>query len=126
MAIAVALAATATAANSEPGVATASVHHFVGNRPFSTLGDGATPVSDTKKSLPHIVTTNVEHPAVEEYLKLLETRGDIQVTRVPVDHEGLVTAGDIMAAVTPATVLVSIILPSLLSLASRCWSTHPT
>jgi len=49
----------------------------------------------------HIVTSNVEHPAVEEYLRALEMTGEIEVTRVPVGNDGTVSATDVVAAIRP-------------------------
>jgi cysteine sulfinate desulfinase/cysteine desulfurase-like protein len=66
----------------------------------------------------------VEHPAVERYLKHLEERGKsnsdshnstidgsdyfYEVTYVPVDGEGRVSARDILGAVTDDTILVTL------------------
>ena len=63
----------------------------------------------------HIVTCNVEHPAIENYLRHLEDgddadTSDVRVTRVPVDTEGRVSAQDVVAAMTPDTVLVTLML----------------
>ncbi len=64
----------------------------------------------------HIVTCNVEHPAIENYLKDLETNDEhnndksVSVTRVPVDTEGRVSSEDVIAAITPDTVLVTLML----------------
>ena len=59
----------------------------------------------------HIVTCNVEHPAIENYLRDMEAndRG-ISVTRVPVDTQGRVSAADVIQAMTPDTVLVTLML----------------
>jgi len=60
---------------------------------------------------PHIVTTNVEHPAVELYLKYLEEElGVVDVTYVPVDGEGRVSAKDVLDAITDDTILVTVML----------------
>jgi cysteine desulfurase len=58
----------------------------------------------------HIVTCNVEHQAVELYLKKLEGQGKIKVTAVPVDQEGRVSAKDMIAAIRPNTILVTLML----------------
>lgn len=58
----------------------------------------------------HIVTCNVEHPAIENYLRQMETDKACTVTRVPVDTEGRVSAEDIIDAITPDTVLVTLML----------------
>jgi hypothetical protein len=58
---------------------------------------------------PHIITTNIEHPAIEACLCALEASGEVVVTRVGVDAEGLVSVGDVRDAVRPEeTVLVTI------------------
>jgi cysteine desulfurase len=62
----------------------------------------------------HIVTCNVEHPAIEMYLQYLEKKDNIDhnidVTRVPVDTEGIVSADDVIKAITSDTVLVTLML----------------
>ncbi len=55
----------------------------------------------------HIVTSTIEHPAVLEPCRWLAQHG-WQVTFVPVDKEGRVDPADIERAMTPETVLVSI------------------
>lgn len=55
----------------------------------------------------HVVTTSVEHHAVLEPCRFLETRG-FEVTYLPVDRSGLVDPGDVLAAVRDDTVLVSV------------------
>jgi len=77
--------------------------------------------SNGDASTKHIVTCNVEHPAIENYLRHLEhddknNTGDesdrvgVSVTRVPVDTEGRVSAKDVVDAITPDTVLVTLML----------------
>lgn len=55
----------------------------------------------------HIITTAVEHPAVLVPLHFLETLG-ARVTVLPVDHTGRVDAAAVEQAITPRTVLVSV------------------
>jgi cysteine desulfurase len=55
----------------------------------------------------HLVTTRVEHPAVLEPCRWLASLG-AEVTFVPVDRFGRVDPGDVRAALTPRTVLVSV------------------
>ena len=67
----------------------------------------------THQKQQHIVTTNVEHPAIEMYLQYLEkntNRGDreVTVTRVPVDTEGRVASREVIAALTSNTILCTI------------------
>jgi cysteine desulfurase len=63
-----------------------------------------------KTEKPHVVTSNVEHPAIELYLKALENEQRIDVTYVPVDKEGRVSATDMIAALTEKTILVTLML----------------
>ncbi|TAM55625.1 MAG: aminotransferase class V-fold PLP-dependent enzyme, partial [Acidobacteria bacterium] len=55
----------------------------------------------------HIITSAVEHPAVTEVCRHLESDG-YQVTYLPVDDEGLVDPGEVEAAITPQTILVTV------------------
>jgi cysteine desulfurase NifS len=55
----------------------------------------------------HIITSSVEHPAVIEVCQYLETRG-CRVTYLPVDEYGLVHPKQVQDAITPQTVLVTI------------------
>ncbi|MFO7246656.1 MAG: cysteine desulfurase family protein [Thermaerobacter sp.] len=57
----------------------------------------------------HIVTTAVEHHAVLDACEALESEG-YRVTVVPVDGDGRVDPDDVLAALTPDTVLVSVML----------------
>jgi cysteine desulfurase len=56
----------------------------------------------------HIITSSIEHPAVLNACRHLETKG-FSVTYVPVDDQGLVNPDDVAAAVTDKTILISII-----------------
>ncbi|MBX2860321.1 MAG: cysteine desulfurase [Vampirovibrio sp.] len=55
----------------------------------------------------HIITSQIEHPAVLEPCRALEQQG-WQVTYLPVNGEGFVSPDDLTAAIRPDTVLVSI------------------
>jgi cysteine desulfurase len=55
----------------------------------------------------HIITSTIEHPAVREPLRALEYEG-YRVTAVPVDADGQVDPAQVAAAITPATILISI------------------
>ncbi|GAX18729.1 cysteine desulfurase [Fistulifera solaris] len=57
---------------------------------------------------PHIVTTNVEHPAIAHYLEHLQNLGRCRVTYVPVNQEGRVDANQVLQAITKSTCLVTI------------------
>ena len=56
---------------------------------------------------PHFITSSAEHPAIVAPLHFLERLG-ARVTWLPVDGTGLVDPGDLRRAITPDTVLVSI------------------
>ena len=58
-------------------------------------------------SPPHIVTTAVEHPAILEPCRFVETLG-ARVTVLPVDRHGLVDPDDVRRAIAPDTALVSV------------------
>jgi cysteine desulfurase len=55
----------------------------------------------------HVVTTAVEHPAILEPLRFLERLG-ARVTIVPVDGTGRADPDDVRRAITPETILVSV------------------
>lgn len=56
----------------------------------------------------HLIISNVEHSAISEPARHLEAHG-WQVTRLPVDAWGLVSAADLVRSIQPNTVLISII-----------------
>ena len=55
----------------------------------------------------HIVTSAVEHPAILEPARFLERLG-ARITIVPVDRTGRVDPDDVRRAITPRTILVSV------------------
>ena len=55
----------------------------------------------------HIITTAIEHPAVTEVCAYLASQG-YRITILPVDKYGQVSPQDLAAALTPDTVLVSV------------------
>lgn len=55
----------------------------------------------------HIITSAIEHPAVLEVCRYLEKRG-FTITYLPVDKYGMVNPQDLEGALTPQTILVSI------------------
>ena len=63
--------------------------------------------SERPKVIPHIVTTNIEHSAVLNTCRDLEKKG-VEVTYLPANKDGLVTAQQVKDALRENTVLVSI------------------
>ena len=57
----------------------------------------------------HIITTSVEHPAVENPAAFLEEQG-FEVTRLPVDHRGVVRLDALTQALREDTILVSVMM----------------
>ena len=55
----------------------------------------------------HIITSTIEHPAVTEVCKYLETQG-FEITYIPVDEFGMVEPKDIETAITSKTTLITI------------------
>jgi cysteine desulfurase len=64
-------------------------------------------VSRLKGKGNHIITSAIEHPAVEETCKYLEKNG-YQVTYLPVREEGIVKVSDVEAAIIPETILITV------------------
>jgi cysteine desulfurase len=61
----------------------------------------------SKRSRRHIVTTQVEHPAVSEPCRFLERLG-ASVTWLPVDGYGRIDPDDLRRAITADTILISV------------------
>ncbi len=55
----------------------------------------------------HIITSSIEHPAILETCRKLETQG-FEVTYLPVTKDGLVDPGTVESAVREETVLISV------------------
>lgn len=55
----------------------------------------------------HIITTRIEHPAILQTCAYLEEQGFV-VTYLPVDDKGVIRLSDLKKAMTPQTILVSI------------------
>lgn len=60
-----------------------------------------------KRSGMHLITTKIEHAAVASPMKFLEEQG-FSVTYLDVDENGLISLEELAQAVTPETILVSI------------------
>ena len=64
-------------------------------------------IADKSVRVPHIVTSAIEHSAVINVCEDLEKHG-YSVTYLPVYEDGLVRIGDVEAAITDETVLISV------------------
>src|SRR5262249_46243236 len=62
----------------------------------------------TRAEHPHIITTQIEHPAIIGPCRFLERLG-AKVTYVPVDGFGRVDPDDVGRAVAPGTLLISVV-----------------
>jgi cysteine desulfurase len=60
------------------------------------------------KGLPHIITTNIEHPSVLKTFELLAKRKLAEITVVPVEENGIVDPKKIKKEIKKNTVLVSV------------------
>ncbi|MCL5951539.1 MAG: cysteine desulfurase [Chloroflexi bacterium] len=56
----------------------------------------------------HIITTPIEHHAILNTVAQLESKFGFAVTRVPVDRHGVVNPDEIARAITPQTILISV------------------
>src|SRR4030042_4348005 len=56
----------------------------------------------------HIITSQIEHPAVLNPLKYLEEKFGFRTTYLPVDKYGLVEPSDVEKAITDKTVLITL------------------
>jgi len=61
-----------------------------------------------KHEHPHVITSEIEHPAVLETLKDFEKKNIIELSIIPVDEQGIVIVDEIKKALRPETVLVSV------------------
>ena len=97
-----------------------TIARFLGARPteiiFTSGGTEANNLAligiilahEKKHSVPHVITTNIEHSSVLEPLRALEKRGSITVSFVPVRSDGIVDVQDIKKAITENTLLISV------------------
>lgn len=71
-------------------------------------GQGTREPLSTGEVRPHVVTQATEHPAVLAACEELQRWHGVDVTVLPVDRHGLVSPAAVAEAISPATVLVSI------------------
>lgn len=90
------------------GCTTGEVYFTAGGTESNNLAIFGTAMA-LKRRGNRIVTTDVEHPSVEEPMKRLEEQG-FDVVRLPVDSYGRVREEDLTAAITKDTILVSMML----------------
>ena len=69
---------------------------------------GAVLAVDHPRGRAHVITQATEHPAVLAACAYLHELHDVQVTVLPVDSTGLLDPDDVARAITPDTVLVSV------------------
>ena len=55
----------------------------------------------------HIITTQIEHPAVLEVCRYLDSQG-FETTFLPVDNKGMVSVSDVAGAMRPETILITV------------------
>jgi cysteine desulfurase len=95
--------------------ARASVSRLLGCRPSEVVFTSGGTESDnlavfgSAKTGDHVVSSSVEHHAVLHAVERLADRG-VEVTVVPVDGEGVVSAEDVRRALRPNTRLVSVMM----------------
>lgn len=61
---------------------------------------------------PHVITTQIEHESVLKTIEILEKNGEIEVTYLKPNQNGIIKAEDVKNAIKPNTVLVSVIFTS--------------
>ena len=65
-------------------------------------------VGASKQKKKHIITSQIEHPAIMDTLEFLKQKEGVEVTYLPVNKDGRVSVEDLKQAVTDDTILVSI------------------
>lgn len=61
-----------------------------------------------KEKVPHIITTCIEHSAVLENCRMLERKGEAEVTYIGVDKRGIINLEELKDSLKENTVLVSV------------------
>lgn len=75
----------------------------------STKSDGAVKdFGNAQNTLPHIITSTIEHPAILELLRKLEKEERCVVTYIPVTSDGIVDLKELKKSLKKETVLVTI------------------
>ncbi|KAJ1430628.1 pyridoxal phosphate-dependent transferase [Ochromonadaceae sp. CCMP2298] len=81
-----------------------ALHHFREHRRKQLAAHGVSTVI----TMPHVVTSAVEHPAVLCYLRHLQGGQQIRLSVIPVSAEGVVDVTALRLSLTPNTCLVSV------------------
>ncbi|XP_049957128.1 selenocysteine lyase-like isoform X2 [Schistocerca serialis cubense] len=76
----------------------------------SRIQENLYPDGDLKNSNPHVITTDIEHDSVILPLKKLKEDGFVELTEVSAKNGGMVSAGDVVAAIRPNTCLITVML----------------
>jgi len=92
------------------------IAHFLGARPtelmFTSGGTESNNLAirgilEARPRRRHIITTAVEHPSIRSLMDWLEERSGYQVTRIPVDHNGILNLDELDRAIRPDTAMIS-------------------
>eukprot|EP00600_Ochromonadales_sp_CCMP1393_P012587 CAMPEP_0175012078 /NCGR_PEP_ID=MMETSP0005-20121125/9089_1 /TAXON_ID=420556 /ORGANISM="Ochromonas sp., Strain CCMP1393" /LENGTH=641 /DNA_ID=CAMNT_0016268235 /DNA_START=37 /DNA_END=1962 /DNA_ORIENTATION=- len=83
-----------------------AIHHFRQHKKKLLAVRGV--ASANIVSVPHIITCSIEHPAVLVYVRSLEAQGEIRLSIVPVNTEGIVDIAMLKRELSPNTALVTI------------------
>ena len=82
---------------------------------FATEGGSAGDIDDTNgvgneidKKIPHIISSTIEHPSIRELLFAMEKTGEIELTLISPNEEGIIEPEKIAKALRSNTLLVSI------------------
>lgn len=75
---------------------------------YSAFAKSQKLTANSSSLLPHMIISSVEHPAIMEPVRMLEREGKIRVTYLPVYDDGIVKVSDVMNALTPETILISV------------------
>jgi cysteine desulfurase len=74
---------------------------------FGVMGHALRTQGKSSDAPPHLITTAIEHEAVLNACRALESRG-VSVTYVPVRRDGVVSPDAVRSAIRPETILISV------------------
>ena len=84
-----------------------STLYSIGRESKKALEQARQRIAELRKKGNHIITSEIEHPAVKQTLYFLESL-DFKVTYLPVYENGLIKIEDLKEAITPETILITI------------------